>query len=55
MCMIGTTSPAELLESGSEVPDITVWTDPGQPLNLRETAAEGPYVLFFYLLDWSST
>ncbi len=48
-------TPAGALEEGSVVPDVTVWTDPGQSLNLRETAAEGPYALFFYLVDWSST
>ena len=53
--MAGTNGPAQTLNAGSEVPDVTVWTDPGQPLNLRETALEGPYALFFYLIDWSST
>jgi len=43
------------LQPPSEMPDVTVWTDPGKSLNLRETAAEGPYALFFYLVDWSST
>ena len=47
--------PAGALAVGSEVPSVVVWTDPGQPLNLRDTAAEGPYALFFYLIDWSST
>ncbi|MGI9657737.1 MAG: hypothetical protein ACR2OD_02420 [Gaiellaceae bacterium] len=47
--------PDQALGAGSDVPDVTVWTDPGQPLNLRETALDGPYVLFFYLVDWSST
>ena len=55
MCMASSKGPAEALGAGSEVPDVSVWTDPGQPLNLRETALEGPYVLFFYLVDWSST
>lgn len=46
---------AQILRPPSEVPDVTVWTDPGRSLNLRETAEEGPYALFFYLVDWSST
>ena len=55
MCMGTPNQPAAPLAVGSEVPAVTVWTDPGQPLNLRETAAAGPYALFFYLVDWSST
>jgi len=55
MCMTGENAPSQALRAGSQVPDVTVWTDPGRPLNLRETAAEGPYALFFYLVDWSST
>lgn len=55
MCMASSNTSAETLRPPSEVPDVTVWTDPGRPLNLRETAAEGPYALFFYLIDWSST
>lgn len=49
-------NPAETsLQPGAAVPSVTVWTDPGEPLDLREAAAEGAYVLFFYLVDWSST
>ena len=47
--------PPGPLAAGSDVPVLTVWTDPGQPLELRATAAEGAYALFFYLVDWSST
>ena len=31
------------------------WHAIRQPLNLRDTAAEGPCALLFYLIDWSST
>jgi hypothetical protein len=55
MPMMNDSMQAELLGAGSDIPDVTVWTDPGKALNLRETAAEGPYALFFYLVDWSST
>ena len=44
-----------MLTAGTQVPDVSVWMDPGQSLNLRDTAAEGAYALFFYLVDWSST
>lgn len=48
-------TPETALGPGAEVPDVTVWTDPGEAINLRDTAADGAYVLFFYLVDWSST
>ena len=55
MSTMNDSAQTKMLSAGSDIPDVTVWTDPGKSLNLRETAAEGPYALFFYLVDWSST
>lgn len=40
---------------GERVPDVRVWRAPREPVELRELAGEGPYLLLFYLFDWSST
>ena len=43
------------LNVGDRVPDARVWTTPNESASIREIAAEGQMVLFFYLFDWSST
>ncbi|MGH3031196.1 MAG: hypothetical protein ACRDNE_10610 [Gaiellaceae bacterium] len=40
---------------GEQIPDVEVWRSTRERLNLRELASRGPYLLFFYLFDWSST
>jgi hypothetical protein len=44
-----------MLAPGDAVPPARVWDTSRRPLDLRELAAEGPYLLLFYLLDWSGT
>ena len=44
-----------MLEVGHAIPDATVFAGPREPVKLRELAAGGPVLLFFYLFDWSST
>jgi peroxiredoxin len=40
---------------GERVPDAQVWRSTRERVSLRELASGGPFVLFFYLFDWSST
>jgi hypothetical protein len=40
---------------GERVPDVRVWRGTRESVGLRELAEQGPYVLLFYLFDWSST
>lgn len=41
---------------GDAVPAIDVWLAPGgEPVSLATFHADGPYLLFFYLYDWSAT
>jgi hypothetical protein len=40
---------------GAEAPDARVWVTPHDELQLRELAEDAPYLLLFYLFDWSST
>jgi hypothetical protein len=44
-----------MLAEGDRVPDVTVWTAPNVPAQLREVLAGGPALVFFYLFDWSGT
>ena len=44
-----------MLQSGDTIPDATVWAGPREPVSLRALAAERPFLLVFYLFDWSST
>ena len=44
-----------MIGRGEVVPDVRVWIAPGEPVALRELGADGPFLLLFYLLDWSST
>ena len=44
-----------MLEPGNPIPAATVFRNPGEPVSLAELVADGPVLLFFYLLDWSST
>jgi peroxiredoxin len=44
-----------VIEVGSQVPDVTVWTTPFESASFREIVADGPILLLFYLFDWSST
>jgi hypothetical protein len=44
-----------VLGPGERVPDARVWAAPRQPVSLSELVAGGPFLLVFYLFDWSST
>jgi peroxiredoxin len=40
---------------GEQAPDARVWLTPRDEVQLREVAEGDPYILLFYLFDWSST
>jgi glutaredoxin-dependent peroxiredoxin len=45
-----------VLEAGTAVPDVQVWTGPrDEPSSLREVLGTGLALLCFYLWDWSPT
>jgi peroxiredoxin len=44
-----------VLKPGERIPDATVWLAPGEPVSLRDLAADRPVLLLFYLFDWSAT
>jgi hypothetical protein len=45
-----------VLGPGDRVPAVPVWDRPGaEPVSLEALAAEGPFLLLFYLYDWSAT
>jgi peroxiredoxin len=44
-----------MIEVGKQAPDARVWVTPHDQVHLGELAADAPYLLLFYLFDWSST
>jgi peroxiredoxin len=44
-----------VLMEGDRVPHATVWLSTNETISLDELAADGPFLLLFYLFDWSST
>jgi hypothetical protein len=44
-----------MLGAGDRIPDATVFAGPREPMLLRELAGERPFLLVFYLFDWSAT
>lgn len=44
-----------MIGPGARVPDATVWRTSREPVSLRALAEDGPFLLVFYLYDWSST
>ena len=44
-----------MLETGSQLPDATVWTGPRTPSSLRDVFAGSRVLVLFYLFDWSAT
>ncbi|HEU5206271.1 MAG TPA: hypothetical protein VFT94_01560 [Gaiellaceae bacterium] len=45
-----------MLEPGSAVPDVSVWTAPREEARpLREVLGDGLTLLCFYVYDWSPT
>jgi peroxiredoxin len=44
-----------MLEIGDPIPEATVWTAVNERATLAELATEKPFLLVFYLFDWSAT
>jgi hypothetical protein len=44
-----------VLGAGDRVPHARVWPSTRESVSLHELPADGPFLLFFYLFDWSST
>ena len=44
-----------MIDAGEPVPDATVWRSTKERVTTQQLAAEGPYLLLFYILDWTST
>lgn len=45
-----------MIAAGRPVPDARVWAAPREePIDLAGLASEGPFLLLFYLFDWSGT
>ncbi|HEU4449858.1 MAG TPA: hypothetical protein VFR63_07760 [Gaiellaceae bacterium] len=44
-----------MIAPGEPVPDARVWSSTRESVRLPELAAEGAFLLLFYLFDWSST
>ena len=40
---------------GRPAPDARVWITPNDEARLADLGEDGPYLLLFYLFDWSST
>jgi hypothetical protein len=44
-----------MIAVGARVPEARVWRSTNEILDLGSLSAEGPFLLLFYLFDWSST
>ena len=44
-----------MLETGSTIPEATVWTGPRTRATLAEVFAGSRVLVLFYLFDWSAT
>jgi hypothetical protein len=44
-----------VISLGERAPDARVWVTPNDDMQLREVVEGAPYLLLFYLFDWSST
>jgi hypothetical protein len=44
-----------MIAEGERVPEAQVWLGTNDPVDLSELSADGPFLLLFYLFDWSST
>jgi len=44
-----------MLTVGDRVPDATVWRGPGEGTQVAALGDGQPFLLLFYLFDWSST
>jgi len=44
-----------MIEVGEQAPSARVWLTPRDDAELGELSEGSPYLLLFYLFDWSST
>jgi peroxiredoxin len=44
-----------VISVGAPAPDARVWLTPNDDVQLADLAEGTPYLLLFYLFDWSST
>jgi peroxiredoxin len=44
-----------VLAMGQKIPDVALWTAPGERIPLANLLSRGRALLLFYLFDWSST
>jgi hypothetical protein len=44
-----------VIEAGEPAPDARVWLTPRDEARLAEVADGAPYLVLFYLFDWSAT
>ena len=44
-----------MLKAGEQVPAVTVFLGPGEPMTMADLLEDGPKLLVFYLFDWAAT
>ena len=44
-----------MIATGERAPDARVWVTPRDEVQLSTVSEGAPYLLLFYLFDWSST
>jgi peroxiredoxin len=44
-----------VIGAGERAPDVTVWRSAEERVTTAKLCAEGPFLLLFYVLDWTST
>ncbi len=44
-----------MIAVGEQAADARIWLTPNEDARLSELGEQGPYLLLFYLFDWSST
>lgn len=44
-----------MIAVGEQAPDARIWLTPNEAAQLSELGGRGPYLLLFYVFDWSST
>jgi hypothetical protein len=44
-----------MIAVGATIPEARVWRSTSESVDVRSLSAEGPFLLLFYLFDWSST
>jgi peroxiredoxin len=44
-----------VLGEGDQIPDVTLFDEEARPVRLIDLATGGPFLLAFYLYDWTRT